>query len=231
MEKPSAVLFDLDDTLIDRATAYEETYTEFYNLHPQISERGKLSDEMKFFWSLSLNGTTDAQDAAHQLMKRWPELQLEPEEFENWFFNTLARKAKIINGVLELLNDLNQAQFPWAVVTNGTKPQVRKLKHSGLEDIVPFAIVSRLFGADKPDPRIYHEAVRRMKLSFKGIDDIEPSDILFVGDNPYTDITGAVAVGMQTAWVRVSEQYPDDAPAPDIQIESVVELRTLLDID
>ena len=112
-----------------------------------------------------------------------------------------------------------KAHFPWAVVTNGKKFQVVKARtRSGYSDIVPFAIVSRLFGADKPDPRIYHEAIRRLKLSFEGIDDIQPSEILFVGDNPYTDITGAVGVGMRTAWVRITDEFPDDAPSPDIEI-------------
>ena len=231
MEKPRAALFDLDDTLLDRASAYEAAYTEFYNLHPQISENADLDEEMKFFWSLSPHGTTDAQDAARQLTKRWPEVELEPVEFEAWFFNTLASKAKLIDGAVELLNSLNEARFPWGVVTNGKKFQVTKLEHSGLVDIVPFAIVSRLFGADKPDARIYHEAVRRLQLSYDGIDDVQPPEILFVGDNPYTDITGAVGVGMRTAWVRVSVEYPDDAPIPDMEIESVVQLRGLLGIE
>ncbi len=230
MEKPRAALFDLDDTLLDRSSAYEATYGEFYSLHREISDNADLDDEMEFFWSLSPHGTTDAQDAARQLMKRWPQIELEPVEFEAWFFNTLAKKAKVIDGALDLIHVLNDAQFPWAVVTNGKKFQVTKMQHSGLVDVIPFSIVSRLFGADKPDPRIYNEAVRRLKLSYDGIDDIQPSEILFVGDNPYTDITGAAEVGMKTAWVRVSEQYPDDAPKPDIEIGSVVELRELLGI-
>ena len=228
MDTPRAALFDLDDTLLDRSSGYEATYREFYELHPQISRKADLNEEMKFFRSLPPPGTIDAQDAARQIMKRWPEVELEPVKFEAWFFNTLASKVKVIDGALELLQDLNEARFPWAVVTNGTKFQVTKLEHSGLVDIVPFAIVSRLFGADKPAPRIYYEAIRRLKLSFEGIEDIEPSEILFVGDNPYTDITGAAGVGMKTAWVRVSEDYPTDAPKPDMEIGSVVELRGLL---
>ncbi len=228
MEKPRAALFDLDDTLLDRSSAYEATYREFYELHPQISDKTDIDDEMEFFWSLSPHGTTDAQDAARLIMKRWPEVELEPVEFEAWFFNTLASKAKMIAGAVELLHTLNQSRFPWGVVTNGKKFQVTKLEHAGLVDIVPFAIVSRLFGADKPDPKIYREAIRRLKLSYEGIDDIQPSEILFVGDNPYTDITGAVGVGMKSAWVRVDFEYPFDAPPPDLQIGSVVELRGLL---
>ena len=150
-------------------------------------------------------------------------------EFEAWFFNTLASKAKANRRCFSLLHDLNKRRD-----TRGPSSQTarrsksRRWKCSGLVDIMPFAIVSRLFGADKPDPRIYHEAIRRLKLSFEGIDDIQPSEILFVGDNPYTDITGAAGVGMKSAWVRISDQYPDDAPKPDMEIGSVVELRGLL---
>ena len=225
-----AALFDLDDTLLDRGPAFEATFREFYDTQPEINSTIDWGAAIDFFWSLSPHGTIDAQDAALRITERWPSVPLEPVAFEEWFFRTMGEQAKPIDGAMGFVEELNNAGFPWGVVTNGKKSQVIKLEHSGYADVVPFAIVSRLFGADKPDPRIYHEAVRRLKLSFEGIDDIEPSEILFVGDNPYTDITGAVGVGMKTAWVRVSERYPDDAPKPDMEIESVVELGRLLRI-
>ena len=226
-----AALFDLDDTLLDRGPAFEATFREFYDTHPDINETTDWGEALDFFWSLSPHGTIDAQDAALRITDRYPLVPLEPVAFEEWFFNTMGRQAKPIEGAMEFVQSLNDAQFPWAVVTNGMKAQVVKLRHSGYLDVVPFAIVSRLFGADKPDPRIYHEAVRRLKISFAGIDDIQSSEILFVGDNPYTDITGAVGVGMKTAWVKVSEQYPEDAPKPDMEIGSVVELGGLLGVE
>lgn len=226
-----AALFDLDDTLLDRGTAFEATFREFFDTQPDINSTTDWGEALDFFWSLSPHGTIDGQDAALRITERWPSVSLEPVAWEGWFFNTLGRQAKPIDGAMEFVKELNDAKFPWAVVTNGKKSQVIKLEHSGYADVVPFAIVSRLFGADKPDPRIYHEAVRRLRLTFEGIDDIELSEILFVGDNPYTDITGAVGAGMKTAWVRVSDRYPDDAPKPDIEIESVVELARLFNLE
>ncbi len=228
MEKLRAALFDLDDTLLDRNTAFEATFHKFYDTQPDINSTTDWGEALDFFWTLSPHGTINGRDAAVRIMERWPSIQHEPTEFEAWFFNTMGQQARPIEGAMDFVKELNEARFPWAVVTNGLKFQVVKLEHSGFADVVPFAIVSRLFGADKPDPRIYNEAVRRLKLSFEGIDDLEPSEILFVGDNPYTDITGAAGVGMKTAWIRVTERYPEDAPAPDIEIESVVELRSLL---
>ncbi len=223
-----AALFDLDDTLLDRSSAFEATFREFYDSHPSINSTSDWGEALDFFWSLSPHGTINGQDAAVRITERWPSIQHDPAEFEAWFFNTLGRQARPIDGAMEFVEELNEARFPWAVVTNGLKFQMVKLEHSGFGSVVPFAIVSRLFGADKPDPRIYNEAVRRLKISFKGIDDIEPSEILFVGDNPYTDITGAAGVGMKTAWVKVSDEFPDDAPVPDMVIGSVVEFRGLL---
>ena len=214
METPRAALFDLDDTLLDRNTAFEATFREFYDTHPVINSTTDWGEALDFFWSLSPHGTIDAQDAAILITQRWPSIELDPVAFEEWFFNTLGQQAKPIEGVVGFLQELNEVRFPWAVVTNGKKFQMVKLEHSGLLELVPFAVVSRLFGADKPDPRIYNEAVRRLQISFQGIDDIQPSEILFVGDNPYTDITGAVGVGMKTAWVKVMEEYPSDAPSP-----------------
>ena len=228
MDAPRAALFDLDDTLLDRNSAFEATFREFYETRPTIKETTDWDEALDFFWSLSPHGMIDLQDAALRITERWTSIELEPLAFEEWFSNTLGRQAKPIDGAMEFVKELNAAKFPWAVVTNGRESQVIKLEHSGYADIVPFAIVSRLFGADKPDPRIYHEAVRRLKLSYDGINNIRPSEILFVGDNPYTDITGAVGVGMKTAWVRVSDEYPNDAPMPDMEIGTVVELRGLL---
>ena len=228
MKAPRAVLFDLDDTLLDRGTAFEATFRVFYDAQPAINSTTDWGEAIDFFWSLSPHGAIDGQDAAVLIMARWPEVELDPIEFEAWFFNMMGRQAKPIDGAMEFVKELNDIQFPWAVVTNGKKIQLVKLEHSGYADVVPFTIVSRLFGADKPDARIYFEAIRRLKLSFDGIDDIQTSEILFVGDNPYTDITGAVGVGMRSAWVRVSEEYPTEAPKPDMEIGSVVELRGLL---
>ena len=67
------------------------------------------------------------------------------------------------------------------------------------------------------------EAVRLLDIP-----GLATEEVLFVGDNPYTDILGAHGVGMKTAWVRMDRKYPADAPAPDYVIDHVEELKDLL---
>lgn len=56
-----------------------------------------------------------------------------------------------------------------------------------------------------------------------------PNEILYVGDSPYADVHGASHAGLRTAWVRRSERpYPEDMPAPDIQVNALAEIAELL---
>jgi 2-haloalkanoic acid dehalogenase type II len=57
----------------------------------------------------------------------------------------------------------------------------------------------------------------------------EPEEILYVGDSPYADVHGAHGAGLRTAWVRRSERpYPEDMPAPDIEVRSLAEVAEVL---
>jgi putative hydrolase of the HAD superfamily len=81
-----------------------------------------------------------------------------------------------------------------------------KVKVAGVGNMAPFVIVSSDFGHSKPEPPIFYEALRRLW-------GIPAENTLFVGDNPDTDIKGAQAVGMQTAWVRLGRHFPEHPPS------------------
>jgi putative hydrolase of the HAD superfamily len=124
---------------------------------------------------------------------------------------------------MEFADWMNEADVNWGIVTNGDQFQHMKAEKTGFDKKSPFVLASKLFGVDKPAPEVFMEAVRLL-----GVDDLATEEILFVGDNPYTDITGAHGVGMKTAWVRMGREYPDDAPTPDYVIDHVEELKGML---
>jgi putative hydrolase of the HAD superfamily len=118
---------------------------------------------------------------------------------------------------------MNESGINWGVVTNGDQIQLQKVETTGLNGRVPFLLASKLFGVDKPAPEVFMEAVRLLDVP-----DIQPKEILFVGDNPYTDIAGAHGVRMKTAWIRMGRKFPDDAPHPDFIVDHVEELKVHL---
>jgi putative hydrolase of the HAD superfamily len=82
------------------------------------------------------------------------------------------------------------ARWPIAAVTNGNAD----LHGIGLAAHFATTVSAREFGVGKPDPRIFHEACRRL--------DVQPHEVLHIGDDWALDIVGAHGAGMRSAWVR-----------------------------
>ncbi len=92
-----------------------------------------------------------------------------------------------------------------AIVTNGGAAQRDKLQRAGLADVVEQVFISGELGIAKPAPAIFERA-----LAWSAV---QPSECLFVGDDPINDIAPAAALGMATAWLPrgpwVGERQPE----------------------
>lgn len=85
------------------------------------------------------------------------------------------------------------AKYRLAIVSDGqTAYAVPELHAVGLLGYFDPVIVSGDFGYRKPDKRLFENAVLAMNM--------EPSEVLFVGDNMYRDVYGAQRLGMKTVY-------------------------------
>ena len=210
----------MDDTLIDRRAAYDDVYRVLYDQHEVIHSSTSWEDALGFFWSLSPDNATEPREAFLAIQKKWPGVTGDPDSHYNFYFSNMVKFMKVIPRAVDFVDWMNSTSIPWGVVTNGDQFQHQKAEATGLDKKAPFVLASKLFGVNKPAPEVFMEAVRIID-----IDGLETGDILFVGDNPYTDIIGAHGVGMKTAWIRMGREYPSDAPAPDFIIGHVEELK------
>ncbi|HEY0777811.1 MAG TPA: HAD family hydrolase, partial [Gemmatirosa sp.] len=79
------------------------------------------------------------------------------------------------------------------VVSNFTGNVDRCLGELGLLDVFDTVADSALVGHAKPDPEVFHIALRALGTA--------PDDALMVGDNPFADVRAAAAVGLATCWL------------------------------
>jgi putative hydrolase of the HAD superfamily len=93
-------------------------------------------------------------------------------------------------GALDLLQDLRRAGFRVGIISNFDLRLYDILKHVGVLSLFEQIIVSSQVGADKPSPRIFEEALRRFQ--------VEPAELLHIGDDEIADGEGARVVGIQT---------------------------------
>jgi putative hydrolase of the HAD superfamily len=106
-------------------------------------------------------------------------------------------------------------RFPLVTISNGNAD----VAQVGLGAYFRATISAREFGVGKPDPRIFHAAAGAVEL--------EPEDILHVGDDATLDALGAINAGMQAAWVNRSDHLWPHEQQPHVTLGNLTELCAL----
>lgn len=168
---PRAVLFDLDNTLIDRDRALRELLAEQFADQRVRAELLRLDRQpgpaFLRAWSQRSGRPFTRQDLAGQLALR---LVPDPE-------------------LIQALRDLGGRCQLGLVSNGGSQSQRGKLRAAGLEGLFGAAVVvSGEVGLEKPDPEIFRLACRWLGR--------EPNECLFIGDQEAVDGVGARAAGM-----------------------------------
>lgn len=189
-----AVFFDLDGTLLDRRRSFERF----------------VRDQ----WARFANCQTADQE---QYVETLIELDRDGYAPRKALFTGVIARFGIPSDMADTLLDDYRAGFPSAcllfpdaaqtlsylrtsglklgMITNGSiRMQIRKLQCLALAPMFDTMLISDAEGISKPDPRIFHRALKRL--------DISPARSVFVGDHPEVDVAGARAAGMQAIWRR-----------------------------
>lgn len=121
-------------------------------------------------------------------------------------------RKHLIPGALDLLNALH-GKFNLSLITNGfAEAQYVKIKASGIDHFFDHVFVSEEVGAHKPDPYIFHHA---MKVSAAS----GPGACLMIGDTYQTDVCGAVNAGIRGVHFDPAGKYNHES--------TVITIRTL----
>ena len=116
--------------------------------------------------------------------------------FDTVYLDYLAQEKKLMPGAVELLEHLHTCGVTIGVLSNGFKEvQYRKIHTAGLEPYIDLTILSDDIGVNKPDIRIFEYAMQRSG-------DNVPTHHLMIGDNPDTDIAGALHAGWNAVHYR-----------------------------
>jgi len=110
-------------------------------------------------------------------------------------------------------------RYPLVAVSNGNAD----LRVTGGHHFFQAALNPGTFGSAKPEAAIFHAAASAVG--------VPPEQMLHVGDDPVLDVAGALAAGLQAAWVVRSDEaaavhWRQDSPHPQLIVR---DLRALCD--
>jgi len=216
------VLFDLDNTLADRVAAVRHLAARLYESDMLDKTAISVEAAIEAFVEFDQDGySPDKLLFFEQVADAWGPMKRSVAELDEWYRAAPRDWYEPDPEVVNFLAEITAAGIGWGIITNGRAPQIEKARLMGLDTGAQCLLVSDLFGAAKPDPSIFHEALRQLGGP-------DPGSVLFVGDNPEADIGGAQGVGMATAWIRRGRDWPDTLRPPDYTLESVLQTRSLL---
>lgn len=201
------VLFDIDDTLVDTATAFASALgASFATLTELTADQHR---ELVDIWRADAGGHYRAYvagrvDIVGQRRARVAELTahlalpaLDDAGFARWdagYRAAFEAAWALFDDAHDAVADAVAAGLAVGALTNAPREmQLAKVAAVGLADVLPVLVTVDTLGVGKPDPRVFGEACRLLGTA--------PAATVYVGDELDVDARAAVAAGLQGVWL------------------------------
>lgn len=236
MTRPKAILFDLDDTLLDMYSAMHSSWEEICaDVAPGLgcdaaSLRETIRRESALFWA---DEGAVAEYRVKPLESRAIVVRLSllamglddsgAEEIAGRSLRGYLERVAPFDDAIGTLETLRSQGYRLGMVTNGSSDtQRQKIGRWQLEPYFDEIVIESEFGRGKPDPGVFKQALAGTGAA--------PDEAWMVGDNLYADIGGAQGVGVHGVWIhRDRLEFPEDPPAhPQRRIGHFDELHAAL---
>lgn len=229
---PKVVLFDLDDTLFDHASAARAALRGVHDAHRSLASRDFARFELDHAQHLEdlhlrvVAGEIGIDEARLERFRRLlaqsgvaADDELLAQIAAGYRRSYLDARAPIA-GARDLLAAL-EGRVKIGVVTNNLLEEQReKIRHCGLDGYVDELIVSEEAGVSKPDPAIFAIALDRLG--------VVAGDAVMIGDSWAADVEGAIAAGVRAIWFN---RFNRPQPRADVaSFEAFVPMQRVLDL-
>ncbi|MCC6614758.1 MAG: HAD family hydrolase [Anaerolineae bacterium] len=241
-----AVLFDLDDTLIDWSGFHGDwSRMELQNLRNVVNfirSNGHALNDVDVYATEFRMRTMDAWTAARTSL-RAPNLgailietavalgvppgALDARQILEVYGWNAVPGTRMFPDVPGALMQLHRRRIKVGIVTNAYQPMWIRDTEIATHGILQHFPDCRISAADvgylKPHPAIFQIALNCL--------DVKPNEAVFVGDDPDADIGGAEAAGLYAVlrYAPGREAEIEPSIAPDARVTSLVQLLPILD--
>jgi putative hydrolase of the HAD superfamily len=202
-----AVVFDLDDTLVDQVSASGAAVVAWAATlgvtGPDVTGRWTALSERHYARYQRREITFSGQ--RRERVREFLAADLTDAEADGLFAGYLERYEAgwtVFGDAIPALRRTRAAGLTAAVLTNGDEGQQRrKIDRLGLTAEIDLMVASSSLPAGKPDPRAFRHVIDRL-----GVD---AGAALMVGDSPAKDIHGARAAGLPAVLLDRYDTHPD----------------------
>ena len=242
-QRIKAILFDMDDTLIDwsglQVNMADIETNHMQNVYRYLTASGHTLPPFDNFWTqfrqTLIHAWTEAKKewamiSFAQVMQEFllscglDEAQLDIDAVLRAYNWTAVPGVVPFDDTLPVLEKLKNNGYKIGLITNAMQPMWMRdveLRAFGILDYLDVRLTSGDVGYMKPHPFIYWQALEQL--------DVQPEEAVFVGDRPANDIAGANEAGLTS--VLMSPPHLDrelEGVRPNFTIANLTELLPIL---
>lgn len=229
MGKFTTIFWDLDQTILDFAKSqdYALRYAfRRFGLETEdetVAVYAAINDE---YWKRMERGEITKDEVLRgrfvTLFERLNIVDIQPEAFGDIYQDALGDVFFFQDEADKIIMQLKERGFRQYIVTNGVnKTQAKKIRLSGLDQMVDGVFVSELIGYPKPRKE-YFDAC------FEQLAGITRKECLLVGDSITSDMQGGVNAGIAVCWYNPEEKENLSGLVIDFEIRDLHELLQIL---
>ncbi|MCU9613250.1 YjjG family noncanonical pyrimidine nucleotidase [Caldibacillus lycopersici] len=228
MTKYKALLFDVDNTLLDFNAAEQVALKllfegENLQLTPEVEAQYKKINSG--LWKSFEEGKIDQDEVVNtRFSKFFKEYGKEVDGvlFETNYRSFLSEGSQLMEGALELINKLH-AEYDLYIVTNGVaETQYKRLKKAGLDSLFKGVFISQEVGYQKPRKEFFDHVLAN-------IPNVSTNQLLIIGDSLSADIKGGNMAGIDTCWFNPERKQNSTDIEPTYEIHKLTDLYPILE--
>lgn len=240
-KKIKAVLFDLGDTLLNygKIDPHEPFLKAARQTWTWLKEQGQAAGFQWFYTVRCLFAVHLRMIASHFTLNDFDSLevmkklgksmghQLTDKQYEDlvWlWYEPLAKLVTIEPDLHKTLAILRDSGLKLAIVSNtfvSASVLNRHIRELGLFEFFDFIYYSYMFNKRKPHPVMFLTAAKQLNL--------QPQEIVFVGDRIDNDIIGSLRAGMTPVLKKAHANVNKKAPQGIAKINTISQLPALIE--
>ena len=226
-----AVLFDVDDTLLDFRASEDAACRAVVDLYTAAGITQDIfllsfREASDATWDLYMEHAITRAQVADTTFERINQLlpgsaRVDAHAAARTFSTAFAEHSVVEPDATRVLAAVH-ARYVTGVIINHEQPAVqrRRLAASGLAQFLDLVVIWGDIGVEKPDPVIFDHALQLLGM--------RAGQCLFVGDSIASDDAGARGAGLDFCWYRRHHAPPYGLTTAVRTIESLVELKAFL---
>ena len=206
-----ALIFDLDNTLIDRQRAFREMLDRKF--HSLFTDENLIQQMIQDVMKWDANGTVERIVVFKKWVDKYHVTCITAEKLDADWSKESGTVAFLFDDVRDTLSAL-KSKYKLALLTNGNaSSQRRKINTIQIDDLIDYSLVSSEFGVKKPDKSIFEYTCHQIGYKCE--------ECAYIGDNYNIDVLGSRNAGMLPIYVSRNHEEHED-------VQTIHEIKELL---